>query len=180
MRAFFICRRVGTKHPYQGYAQILVGETELFYACLAPENLNLFDKFLKRMEEYTQMFLHHEVKAEDGPVGKVMSHLLEHFEWMEGDVGGHVGEEDMWGKRDPLSAKERAMVACQKATMVLEKGFNAMQVGSFKKLHWSKTAWHGMAEWRGMMALASPKEVEPRAGKGKRKQAPGVETYRGV
>ena len=75
-----LMRRQGVAFPYNGYTQIIVGQTELFWACCTG-NANLLTKWGECIATYAERYSEHNIMAENSPIYKVMEPLLAHLTW---------------------------------------------------------------------------------------------------
>ena len=145
LRVFFLCRRYGTCSPYQEYSQIMVGETDLFYACLNPTHADLYARFVACMVAYIPMFHQQELKTEDSPIAKAMKPLAAHLDWLASSGPN---------SDDKLAAlRENAMGVLRHAVRLVSKDRR------FAKLQWTKwgnenRTWKDMREWAKAWAFA--------------------------
>jgi hypothetical protein len=73
LRVFWILRRYGTMSPYTGYSQIMVCETELFYACISPNQDSLYQAWLRQMEAYADLYVFHACLIRSCKVSEILT-----------------------------------------------------------------------------------------------------------
>lgn len=145
LRVFFVCRRYGTASPYQGYSQVLVGETELFYACLSPEKEELLGNWKKQMDAFASIYEFHQTIVENSPLAKVLAPVANHLKWL--------------GEQGDKSVRSRAAGAVK----VLKQAMLTVSTGTapYGKLKWKKwgddesEAGRAMQEdWQALLKMA--------------------------
>ena len=146
VRAFFICRRYGLRSPYQGYSQIIVGETELFFACLDSKNEALYARWLKAMEVYAPLYAHHGLKVGDSPIAKVIEPLMSHLDWLESEEGG--------------MSSTQVLERCTEVVNVLKRAMADVKKGVLASLHWN--TYDEEYTWKELKGRVQPKDVPPR------------------
>lgn len=152
LRVFFLCRRYGTASPYQGYSQIGICETELFFACLSPTDSTIYEAWERQMTAFATMYEYHNTIVENSPLAKVLNPLTCHLEWML--------------EKGTPDAEVRTVA--NGAVMVLEKAMaNVKTAPAFAKLKWKKWGDDSDAgkalqdDWERLRGMCEPKPAPP-------------------
>ena len=153
LRVFFLCRRYGTASPYQGYSQIYICETELFFACLSPTDNALLEVWERQMTAYAAMFEYHNTIVENSPLAKVLNPLALHLDWL---LTQSIPDADF-------------CAIAEGTVQVLEKAMGIMKANpSFAKLKWRKWVDNGsnagramQADWQRLRGMRPPPPPPP-------------------
>ena len=135
--------------PYQGYSQILVGETELFYACIKFEDPTIYTAWTCTMQAYLPIFLDHKTQAHQSPIAKVLEPLHTHLTWLREEGG---------------KSEVECVAMCVGILGVLDRVLDHMRIGDFAKLRWTDAQMKSDEWLKALRELVKPDSSSDEAG----------------